>query len=132
VFWAQGVACFLLWIGYGAFQTRRSHAIRQKMSTLGRGTRATLGGVLMIVGAAALVGGGLLIEQVGGFTKTGMTPLGWLTVALVGLLFVHAQTMAFAMLVSLVQETVTNNDRAPSDHHNAQGTNHDEASPNLP
>jgi hypothetical protein len=132
VFWAQGVVCFLLWIGYGAIQARRSDKIRAKMSALGRGTRATLGGVLMIGGAAVLIAGGVVIEQIGGFTKTGMTALGWLVVAVVGLVFVHAQTMSFAMLVSLAQETVTNSHPSPSDHHNAQGTNHDEASPNLP
>ena len=132
MFWAQGLFCFLLWIGYGVVQSRRTDMIREKVGGMSRGARGGLGAALMVLGAMVLLGGGLLIEQAGGFTKTGMTPLGWLIVAAIGLLFVHAQTMAFSMLLSLVQETVTNVARPPSDHKNLEGTNQDEASPDLP
>src|SRR5947209_4461213 len=72
VFWVQGLACFLLWIGYGIVQSRRTDRIREKLGGLSRGVRGGLGGLLMVLGAAVLLGGGLLIEQVGGFTKSGM------------------------------------------------------------
>src|SRR5690242_522485 len=121
VFWAQGLACFLLWIGYGVVQSRRSEAIRVKVGGMSRTARAVLGALLMVGGAALLIGAGLLMDGIGGFAKTGMTPIGWLIVATAGLVFVHAQTMSFAMLVSLAHETVTNQDRPPSDHRNEQG-----------
>jgi hypothetical protein len=131
VFW-PALACFLLWIAYGVYQSRRSDLIRQKMSGLSRGGRAGLGAALMIGGAVALVGGGVLLEQIGALTKSGITPIGWLLVAIVGLGFVHAQTIAFAMLVSLAYDAVTNPPRSPSDQQHDKGTNHDEASPDLP
>jgi hypothetical protein len=61
-----------------------------------------------------LLGGLAIINQRGGFTSSGMTPLAWLATTLLGLAFVHAQTMGMAMLVSLVQENVTNGPDATS------------------
>ena len=99
---------FALWIAYGIYQSRRSNAIRMQVMAIPRARRGVLGAALFVVGAMVLLGGLGLVLQRGGFTSGGLTPVAWLVVAILGLLFVHAQTMATALLVSLVQQGVTN------------------------
>jgi hypothetical protein len=132
VIWVQALSCFALWIVYGVFQSKRSDAIRARISRLSRTARAWLGALLMVGGAVIMIAAGLLMESLKGFTPKGMTMTGWLVIAAAGLAFVHAQTMAFAMLVSLAYDSVTNGPRPPSDQRNDKGTNQDEASPDLP
>ncbi len=119
--WIQGGASFLLWIGYGYLQSRRSAAIRRQVGQIPRSRRGILGAALFLVGMMVLFGGlGLVLRQ-GGFTANGMTPAGWIVVTLLGLAFVHAQTMGTALLVSMIQRDVTNEvesasiNRAPGD-----------------
>jgi hypothetical protein len=65
--------------------------------------------------AAALMLGSLvpvflvlnLALQHGGFGDNGMTPVVWLGVGAFGLVFVHGQTLATALLVTMAQESVT-------------------------
>ena len=45
--------------------------------------------------------------QYNGFGKNGMAPVVWLGVSGFGLLFVHGQTLATALLVTTAHETVT-------------------------
>ncbi len=70
---------------------------------------------MMVCGAAILFATGIVAQLTGGFTSNGMTWYGWLLIALGGLAFVHAQTMAMALLVSIVQEGVTSTISASSD-----------------
>ncbi|HVT11574.1 MAG TPA: hypothetical protein VHE55_04855 [Fimbriimonadaceae bacterium] len=106
--WLQGSLSFLVWIGYGVIQNRRSHRIREDVGRMPRAQRGALGAALFVVGAMVLIGGLAIIQQNGGFTDTGMAYWAWAVVSVLGLAFVHAQTMGMAMLVSLVQENVTN------------------------
>jgi hypothetical protein len=116
MFWIQGLVCFVLWIGYGFVQSRRSGQIRENLQKLSRKTRALSGAALMLLGAGVLFGALIGNHALGGFTPTGMTPLSWICIALAGLLFVHAQTMAMAMLVTLMYDgVVTSRQSAPSD-----------------
>jgi hypothetical protein len=48
-----------------------------------------------------------LALQFKGFGNNGMTPVVWLGVGLFGLVFVHGQTLATALLVTSVVESVT-------------------------
>lgn len=95
-------------------QSRRSHLIREQVATLSRARRGTTGAALFLVGAMVLIGGLAIVLQQGGFTSQGMTSLAWIAVTALGLAFVHAQTMGMAMLVSLIQENVTNEGGAAS------------------
>ncbi len=112
---------FALWIGYGVLQSRRSGRVFEQVSKMPRGQRGVLGATLFLVGAMVLIGGLAIVMQSGGFTAAGLTLGAWLAIATLGLAFVHAQTMGMAMLVSLVQENVTNGrqstsiNRAPGD-----------------
>ena len=119
--WVQGGFSFLLWVGYGIFQSQRSESIRAFVGAIPRVRRGVLGASLFLVGAMVLLGGLAITLSLGGFTSSAMTPLGWVTITALGLAFVHAQTMGTAMLVSLVQENVTKErasasvNRAPGD-----------------
>jgi hypothetical protein len=114
VVWLQGGLSFLIWIGYGVVQNRRSQLIRGQVGRMPKGQRGGLGAALLVVGAMVLLGGLAIVLQQGGFTNTGMTPIAWLAVSILGLAFVHAQTMGTAMLISLIQENVTNRPDAAS------------------
>ncbi len=108
VIWFQGGLSFLLWIGYGAIQSRRSRRIQGDVGRMPRGQRGILGAALFVVGAMVLIGGLAIVLRNGGFTGAGMTYWAWAAISILGLAFVHAQTMGMAMLVSLIQENVTN------------------------
>ena len=70
----------------------------------------------MLVGAGILFGVLVTAHALGGFTADGMTPLPFLAIAIAGLGFVHAQTMAMAMLVTLMFDgIVTSSSSATSD-----------------
>ena len=70
----------------------------------------------MLVGAGILFGVLVTAHALGGFTTNGMTPLTFLAIAIAGLGFVHAQTMAMAMLVTLMFDgVVTSGKPATSD-----------------
>jgi hypothetical protein len=114
VIWLQGGIAFAVWIAYGVFQNRRSDAIRAQVDSIPRSRRGLLAAALFVVAAMVLLGGLGLVLQRGGFTPQGMTPLAWGIVTLLGLAFVHAQTMATAMLVTLIQGSVTNKPDATS------------------
>lgn len=114
--WVQGLICFAIWIAYGFIQSRRSDTIRQRLSSLTRQSRAVSGAVIMLVGAGILFGVLITAHSFGGFTTNGMTPLTFLAIAIAGLGFVHAQTMAMAMLVTLMFDgVVTSGKSATSD-----------------
>ncbi len=115
VIWLQGGLCFLFWIAYGVIQNRRSEAIRTWALTIPRQRRTLLAAAFMIGSVAIMFGVLATCLRLNGFTKEGMA--GWvcLVVGVFGLLFVHGQTMATALLVATVQESVTSR---PSDSSN--------------
>ena len=114
VVWLQGGFSFLIWIGYGVIQSRRSISIREKVDGMGRSLRGLVGAALFLVGAMVLIGGLGIILQAGGFTPAGLTLAAWIASTVLGLAFVHAQTMGTAMLVSLIHENVTNHNESAS------------------
>lgn len=114
--WIQGLICFAIWIVYGFVQSRRSDEIRKKLAGQSRKRRAWNGAVFMLAGAAGLFVILILAHGYGGFSANGMTPLTMVAVAVGGLGFVHAQTMAMATLVSLMYDgIVTSESVSPSD-----------------
>jgi hypothetical protein len=115
--WVQALVCFAIWIGYGFVQSRRSQEIRAKLSALPRSRRVMSGAVLMLFGAATLFGVLMLVQIMGGLTQSGLTFLSWVLVAAGGLAFVHAQTMAMAMLITLVYDSVVTSEKAEASDH---------------
>lgn len=114
--WVQGLTCLAVWLAYGVFQSRRSTALRTKLLSIPRSSRGLRGAALMLLGAAALMAALIIAHSLGGFTPNGMTPLTWIGIAVAGLVFVHGQTMAMAILVTLVTDgVVTSESSGPSD-----------------
>lgn len=81
---------------------------------MSRQSRALAGAVIMIVGAGVLFGTLIGAHALGGFSESGMTILTFLAIAVSGLAFVHAQTMAMAMLVTLMIDGVVTSQRPAS------------------
>jgi hypothetical protein len=110
--WIQGLICFAIWIAYGFVQSRRSDQIRGKISGQPRSKRAIGGAVIMLLGAGILFGVLVTAHSLGGFTDRGMTIPTFIAIAVAGLGFVHAQTMAMAMLVTLMLDGVVTSGRS--------------------
>jgi len=109
--------CLLLlgvWIGYGVVQWRRSDEIRRKIMRIERRTRVWVAILALVGGALAMLLGLILVQQAGGLAGDSLRWWAWLAIAIIGLGFVHAQTIAAAMMVTLVQETVTSSGEATS------------------
>lgn len=101
----QAFVSFLIWILYGSLQARRAPALRPRLAALSRSRRALLGPVLMIGGASALLGAIAIVSAFNGLSPTGLKLWAWAIVTLAGLVFVHAQSLAAVMMVSLATET---------------------------
>jgi len=103
----QGAVCFLIWIAYGAIQTRRSQAVKAWAGAIPRQKRGLLAAGLMLGSMLPVFVVLNLALQYNGFGKDGMTAIVWLGVAVFGLLFVHGQTLATSLLVTSAYESVT-------------------------
>ena len=114
VFILQSILLLILLIGYGTFQMRRSAELRNQMSQLSRGFRGGVAAALMFGGAVILLLGLFLVQQNGGSAKDGFHWWAFAAIAVIGLVFVRMQTFAAAMMVSLVQESVTTRPRPTS------------------
>jgi hypothetical protein len=111
------IQCLLLlaaWIGYGILQWRRSDRIRQRVLEISRTTRVWLAIVALFGSGAAMILGLFIVQESGGSTGDHLRWWAWLTIAVLGLGFVHAQSLAGAMMVSLIQEAVTSPDGGTS------------------
>jgi hypothetical protein len=69
----------------------------------------------MLLGAAALLGAGVLVIAIHGLSRDSLTPMGWLIVTLVGIVFVGAQMVSALMMVSLAAENVASGSLEASD-----------------
>jgi hypothetical protein len=120
VIWLQALICFGIWITYGVIQSRRSAQIRTQFTQMSRGARSRNGAFLMLGGGALLFGCLILCYVTGGLTPNGFKVWAWLLFAICGLAFVHAQTMAMAMLVSLMYDGVTSQGDSSSDQQKSE------------
>ena len=97
------IAVFLVWVLYGVVQWRRSGKILHRLTQMPRRKRVAIasgclfGGAVFMLAALYAI---FFVAKLQGFALAAAT-------ALVGLAFVHAQTMAAAMLVSLAYPGVT-------------------------
>jgi len=101
--WVQGLACFVLWVLYGVGRSRRTAKVRAWAATTPRASRGLMAGALFLLPAIAL--GALMIGLLKGnaVTSHGLEPWAWAAVAFVGIGYVHCQTLATALLVTLAQ-----------------------------
>lgn len=118
--WLQGLACFALWVGYGIFKSRSSNDLRARLAKIPRQRKALAGAGYMILGAAILFAALMASHALGGFTPNGMTLPTWGIISITGLAFVHAQTMAMAMLVAMMIDGVVTSQPRPSSDQQGQ------------
>jgi hypothetical protein len=82
---------------------------------------------LFLLPSGALLGMLALIASANGLSRDGFALWAWSAIALGGLGYVHAQTLATALLVSLAHEAVTRDRAQPSETQNPTGSTSDEA-----
>ena len=104
VLWGQVGVSFLAWVGYGVVLARRAGLMRERMAGWSRKSRTVLGPVFMVLGAVALFGSLALLAAFHGLTAGGMAFWAWALITSTGLVFVHAQSFAAVMMVSLAME----------------------------
>jgi len=111
--WVQGFTCFAIWMAYGYFRSQYSTQLRERLEQMPRQKKALGGAAYMVLGAAVMFAALVGSYAMGGFTIKGMSIPTWILVAASGLVFVHAQTMAMAMLVALMLEGVVTSHKGP-------------------
>jgi hypothetical protein len=112
---AQVGASFAIWILSGWLLARRAARRRPALSKYSRKGRVALGPALLIWAVAALPVGAGLVGKVQGINDGVLTFWGWLIVAITGLFFVLAQTLAALVMVSIATENESPGSLEPSD-----------------
>lgn len=113
--WIQALVSFALWIAYGVVLARLAPSMRKTFSGQSRRRRTVLGPVLMVLGAVLLLVGIGGIGALRGLGPTGLKPWAWLVLTVIGLGFVHAQSVASLLMISLATETEPAGTGGPSD-----------------
>jgi protein-S-isoprenylcysteine O-methyltransferase Ste14 len=91
------IAAFIIWIAYGTWQWRRSARLYEKLAEMPTGQRSSRATLLLLGSAVGLMAVFYVISRM----SPGVIPVwGWVVIILAGLGFVHAQTLAAAMLIS--------------------------------
>jgi NhaP-type Na+/H+ or K+/H+ antiporter len=112
--WAQGLLSFGVWVAYGYVRARGSDTLRRQLAQKPRRRRALLGGAYMLGSVTILFLGLMGIALAGGMPPGSMLPWGWVSMTILGLVFVHGQTQGAACLISLIQDPVTSAVLKPS------------------
>lgn len=99
--WAQASVCLILWVGFGIWASRRAMGMNL--------AKKPWAGILMMVGGAAVMFGGLAMMAMNGGIQNGkLTGLGWAGVGVLGMIFTGAQSYgAVWVLRSVVGEETT-------------------------
>lgn len=99
--WAQASVCLILWVGFGIWASRRAMGMNL--------AKKPWAGILMMVGGASVMFGGLAMMATNGGIQDGkLTGLGWAGVGILGMIFTGAQSYgAVWVLRSVVGEETT-------------------------
>jgi len=93
---------------------RLAQAVRAWSVSIPRSKRGLLAAALLVGSIIPMFVVLTLSLKLNGFGPGGMKPLVWFAAAALGLLFVHGQTLATALLVTSAQEAVTEAKREAS------------------
>lgn len=114
--WPQAIAALVFWVLYGVWLSRRKSRFAAAWQLFpGRRQRIGLSIVSLLVSALVLGGGLALITVAGQVSPSGFTAVGFLSMTLVGLLFVYLQSLAAATMITLVVPPETEPDPNSSD-----------------
>jgi len=81
--------------------------LRQKLTGMSRNKRAFLGSGGLILGLILLMGGMVLLAQMGGADEGGIKLWAWPVIFLLGLGFVHLQVIGAAALMTLAGNSLS-------------------------
>lgn len=111
--------CFAIWVGTGFLVWRRLPELRARLAEVARGKRVATATSLLFGSAIVAIGGFFAMSQ---STAPGapIAPLQWLLIALLGAVFVGSQTLAAAILFSVVHPSVTSEPSPPSINQNLE------------
>lgn len=98
---AATLSLFVLWLVYGAFQWRNLTRWRVEPPTIPSERRPMIAMGWLFGSAAVLLAGLLGIFELGGFPRGGITIWAWVASLLLGVVFVHGQVTAAALLFSM-------------------------------
>ena len=101
----QASISFAVWILYGILLARRASRPEAKLKKLSRHSRAVLGPLLMMGGGAVLLGAIALVATLHGIGGNSLTIWAWLVITAGGLAFIHMQSRAALLMVSLAIES---------------------------
>jgi len=118
--WPGALIVFLVWVSYGLVQWRRSAQLLETVRAIPERKRRALATLIIFVSAALLLGGLYGIALIAP-NQQSLNVLQWICVAVLGLLFVHAQTMAAAMILSQAHFVVTKTSPPPSTSQDSEG-----------
>lgn len=101
--WVQGAICLLLWVGFGYWLSRKA-----MVANLAKKPWAGIG--LMVLGALVMFSGMFVMAEFGGMVDGRLTALGWVTAAVLGMVFCGAQSYgAVWVLRSVIGEETRDN-----------------------
>jgi hypothetical protein len=115
---AQLALSFGIWITYGIWRRRRADRLRDKMALLSRRLRVGLSIGSLILSAVILFAGLSVFSSYRGIQEGPYSGWLWFAMTLVGLVFVHMQTLGSVAMVSVVLE----DQRNLQNRRNAQNT----------
>jgi hypothetical protein len=99
------VLAFVLWLGVGFGVWQRRAVVKSRLTGASRAVRVALGFLLLFGGGIALLAGLMGVQSMG--NSSTLSANQWVSVALLGSVFVAAQTVAGIVFFSVVEENVT-------------------------
>lgn len=127
--YGQALTLFALWIGYGVLQSRRRPQLRAWIARFPTSRRNVIASLCFLLAVVILFAGLLGTDAIGGFRNGVMALWAWPIIAVIGLAFVHLQTLGVAILVVSIQESVTQSRLAAST--SQEHSNDQDASPSA-
>ncbi|MFM9874468.1 MAG: hypothetical protein ACKVQS_13515 [Fimbriimonadaceae bacterium] len=108
--WVQGAICMVLWVGFGFWSSRKA-----LLANLEKKPWAGIG--LMILGASFMFGGMATMAMNGGMVDGKLTGLGWVSAAVLGMIFCGAQSYGAVWVLRSVigSETRDNTDTSKNE-----------------
>lgn len=111
------ILMFVMWLAYGVVRWRQCIRWKENPPPVDRAKIPVIAIVWLFGSAAVLLGGLYGLVQAGGFPKSGILPWAWVGSLALGVIFVHGQVTAAALLFSMGLDGVTTPPGSASDVH---------------
>lgn len=95
--WLQGLVCLTAWLALGVVMALQREALFLWARRAPGRVRRLLAPGLLLISAGVLVVALFLVSGLGGLSERGLAPWAWVTVGLIGAVFVSLQVLAAAL-----------------------------------